>query len=485
MKILISYPPLQGKGSPMLTQNRQFQWYHVGSYIYPVVSAYTATLLQKEGYDVIWNDCIAQQWSFERFEDFFRRESPDMIVMESKTPVIKLHWQITDRLKKIDPDCKVVLLGDHVTAFPEETMDRCNVDYVVAGGNYDISILKLLQHLDDGNRPLPPGLWYRENGQVRNTGSFDLEFDLNELPWIDRKLTMAHLYGEKWKRRVPFFYTMTGRDCHWHKCIFCSWTTLYPEYHSRAPENLLDELEYLVADLGAREIFDDTGTFPVGDWLEEFCNGMIRRGLHRKILFSCNMRFDFLEPGITALMKKAGFRKLKSGLESANQATLDRIKKGIQVSDIVEGCKAATKAGLDIHLTAMVGYPWETRLEAQNTINLAKKLMSDGDAEMLQATVVVPYPGTPLYRLAVANDWFRFDPAEYERYDMTEPVLKTPEMTAEEVVQMCQGVYRSFLSPRFVARQLLKIRSIEDFDYVLRGVKAVTGHLLDFMKIRK
>ncbi len=29
--------------------------------------------------------------------------------------------------------------------------------------------------------------------------------------------------------------------------------------------------------------FDDTGTLPVGAWLHEFCEGLIARGLHKKV----------------------------------------------------------------------------------------------------------------------------------------------------------------------------------------------------------
>ena len=84
MKVMIAYPALHGKGSPMLTQNRQFQWYHEPSYIYPVVSASAATLLQARGHQVIWYDGIAQK---KTPDDFFRvvgEERPDLVVMESK-----------------------------------------------------------------------------------------------------------------------------------------------------------------------------------------------------------------------------------------------------------------------------------------------------------------------------------------------------------------------------------------------------------------
>jgi len=275
---------------------------------------------------------------------------------------------------------------------------------------------------------------------------------------------------------------MSGRDCPWHRCTFCAWTTLYPSFAVRPVEHVLDEIGFLISEHGAREIFDDTGTFPGGAWLERFCHGMIERGYHKKVLFSCNMRFDYLRnPDVPRLMKRAGFRKVKAGLESANQETLDRIDKGITVDEIVTGCRNAADAGLDVHLTVIVGYPWETRADATNTLNLARSLMKDGSAEMLQATVLVPYPGTPLFELGVKEDLFRIREDEYERFDMSEPVFTTPDMEPEEVMEMAGGIYKLFLSPRVILRNLVKIRSFQDISYILRGARAVIGHLRDFL----
>jgi radical SAM superfamily enzyme YgiQ (UPF0313 family) len=374
MKIIISYPPLAGKGSPMLTQNRQFQWYHVPSYIYPLVPAWAATLLQKDGFEVLWNDAIAERWSYEQFVSFFEKEKPDLIVFETKTPVIRQHWRIIDQLKEINPGCRFVLMGDHVTALPEESMQSCGVDYVLTGGDYDFSLLAIARYLRDSG-PLPAGIWYRQGGAIKNTGPFQLDHDLNKLPFIDRDLTRAYLYGEKWKKRQPFLYTMAGRDCPWHKCTFCAWTTTYPTFRVRSVDNMLDEIGQLIECHGAREVFDDTGTFPVGGWLSRFCQGMIERGYNKEVLFSCNMRFGYLKPEHVELMKRAGFRKLKMGLESARQATLDRLCKGITVQQIWDDCRMISQAGLDIHLTIMVGYPWETRADATRTLEMARELL--------------------------------------------------------------------------------------------------------------
>jgi len=484
MKIMISYPPFRDKGSPMLTQNRQFQWYHVGSYIYPVIPASAATLLKKNGFEVIWNDAIAEEWDFDGYLEHFIYEKPDVVVFETKTPVIKKHWKLIKDLKEINQQCKFILMGDHPTALPYESMKKSLVDYVVVGGHYDAVLLSIAESLRDGG-PLPKGIWYRDNRSIKHTGNNDLYIDLDKLPFIDRKLTKAHLYGEKWKKRTPFFYTMAGRDCPWHKCTFCSWTTIYPQFRVRSVENLLDEIGFLIENHNAREIFDDTGTFPGGNWLKRFCQGMMERGYHRKILFSCNMRFDYMkDPKVPEMMRMAGFRKVKAGLESANQSTLDKINKGITVEDIIAGCKNAARAGIDVHLTVMVGYPWETKEDAKRTIDLAGNLMSQGYAEMLQATVVIPYPGTPLNKYASENNLFRFDPHNYDRFDMTEPVFKTPDMSAEEVMRMCEGVYKSFLSPRFIFRHLKNIRTWEDLRYIAKGAIAVIGHLKDFSNIR-
>lgn len=478
---MIAYPPLKGKGSPMLTQNRQFQWYTEASFIYPVVPASAATLLKEMRYDVYWTDYITEQKSYKDFLRTVLQISPHLIAMETKTPVVKQHWKIVDEIKQLLPQTRTVLMGDHVTALPAESMLHSKVDYVITGGDYDFLLLNLSEVLSGKVNQLEPGIWYRDGGDIRNTGPFVLDADLDKLPFIDRNLTKADLYGEKWRKEKPFFYTMVGRDCPWNKCTFCAWTTIFPKFRTQSVERFLDEIGFLIKEHGAREIFDDSGTFPGGAWLRKFCQGMIDRGYNKKILFSCNMRFDYLQNiEIPMLMKKAGFRKIKAGMESANQSTLDRINKGITVDDIVPGCKNASKAGIDVHLTVMVGYPWETREEVQKTLDLAKWLMKKGYAEMLQATVVVPYPGTPMYDYVKEHGLLSCKPEDYDKFDMRCSVIQIPAMASEEIIAMCNSIYKSFLTPKYIVRHV--IRNIGDIDYVLRGAKAVIGHLRDFTK---
>ena len=100
----------------------------------------------------------------------------------------------------------------------------------------------------------------------------------------------------------------------------------------------------------------------------------------------------------------------------------------------------------------------------------------------MQGTIVIPYPGTQLYAQARENDWLRFDgPENWHRYDMREPVLRSP-IPKDEIMGLVQSLYTSFLTPRYVTRKLLHATKSRDHFryYVVRGSKYVVGHLLDF-----
>lgn len=893
MRISIAYPPIPtDKGAPLLSQNRQFQYFNAPTYIYPVIPASAATYLQSKGHAVSWNDGIAAQQTFAEFVSDLQQFGPDLIAIESKTPTIKAIWRAINELKGLLPNTIIVLMGDHVTALPEESLENSDVDYVITGGDFDFQLEALARHLDVSD-PMPAGLYYREEAKIKNTGKFATTGNLDELPMIDRELTQWKLYAYRNGnfKYLPGTYTMVGRDCfpagtlvetsegqvpvehlhtrhwarthlgnygrvvsHWARqapssvvlktycnpavrttpehpfftqrgfvkaselttadfiafprhaeeddaktlygvplteedlwfyglyvaegymaksgrnqttltlgrtetdlenellaycqwrgyttsvrqtgtarqvnigggvhladglkslfglgahtkgihpaiialpqpklraflagylagdghltkrkdslrsvtvskrlsydlrnmllrcgviasvtkdglyvnefkgrtikgkwhpyrlaitrqfraiwqpllqmsfnsihaqrqaaasraqakvsarvnslgqatetgympspsarqferdlehrvddnislpsefryqgkvvaylndthifyrvrtlaeagslevynfsvdgdhsyladglavhncwwrrpagkdeegklrqggCTFCSWTTIWPNWRNQSAERLLDELEYLHT-LGVREVFDDTGTLPVGPWLQEFCEGIIKRGLNKKITFGCNMRAGALTREQYQLMGRANFRFILYGLESASQKTLDRINKGTTPKQMTQAAKWASEAGCHPHVTCMVGYPWETFEEAKSTVDFTKWLFQKGYIKTLQATVIIPYPGTELFRQCQANDWLLTN--DWDDYDMREPVMKSP-ISHDQILSLTQGIYRSALTPKFIARELSSIRSWDDVKYYWRAGRQFGGHLFDF-----
>jgi len=482
MKIAVAYPPLPSeKGVPLLSQNRQFQWFSRPTYIFPVVPATAATMLKKAGHDVAWLDGIAEEWSPETFAERLDAFAPDVVALETKTPVVKRHWAWIAAYKAAHPAVRVAIVGDHVTAMPEETMANCPVDYILTGGDWDFLLRNLVASAFDPAK-FEPGVWYREAGDVKSTGRFRLDHDLKTTPWIDRDLCKWKLYARRNGnfRKTPGTYLMSGRDC-WHaKCTFCSWTTLYPTYRTRDPIDVVEEIGDLVTRYGVKEIMDDSGSFPAGEWLRTFCNEMIRRGYQKKLRIDCNMRFGRLTLEDYRLMRRAGFRLVLFGVESANQETLDRFVKALKVEDVARGAEWAHRAGLDVHLTFMFGHAWEGPAEIANTVRLARKMLAKGWASTLQCTMTIPYPGTPLFReLKEADGLTTLD---WDEYDMRRQITKTPKATEDEIKAAVRRVYSGFFQPEALLRRLCSFRTLFDFGFYYRGFRSILGHLLDFRR---
>ena len=482
--ISISYPPLtSSKGIPFLAQNRQFQWTNTGNVILPVIPAYGASALNELGYKVYWDDGIAEKIDYHTWLARLLRRKPNLIAIESKTPTIKRHWQIIKDIRahqgKWHPI--IILMGDHVTALPEESLENSPVDFVITGGDYDFMLLNLVDHLVN-KKPLESGFYFKNKDKIENTGKFALKHhNLDTLPIIDRDLTKWKLYAydnTNYKYH-PGAYMMSGRDCWWGKCTFCSWTTTHPAgtFRNFSVDHTIKEITNLVENYGIREIFDDAGTLPVGPWLNQLCNRLIETGLNKKVVIGCNMRFAALNQEQYTLMGKAGFRFILYGLESSNQKTLDKIDKNTKVGDARATLEMAKKAGLEPHITVMIGYPWETKLDAETTLDEARGLFKDCLADSLQATVIIPYPGTPLFKQCQEEKLLLTD--NWDDYDMRQPIMKTS-MSSSEITALVQSIFKGVLSPKFLFKKISSIRSLDDIKHLSNYAVKYLYKLRDF-----
>ena len=163
-----------------------------------MVPAYAATMARDAGHSVAWLDGIATGMNDGEFLSALAEAAPDLILLETKTPVVHATWDWIATIKRSNPSVKIALCGDHPTALPRESMESSPVDYVLTGGDYDFLLLNLAAHIENPAAALEPGIWHRgENGEVLSTGEFRLDHDLNSLPRIDRDLTQWRLYSER------------------------------------------------------------------------------------------------------------------------------------------------------------------------------------------------------------------------------------------------------------------------------------------------
>jgi hypothetical protein len=89
----------------------------------------------------------------------------------------------------------------------------------------------------------------------------------------------------------------------------------------------------------------------------------------------------------------------------------------------------------------------------------------------------MPYPGTPLFADCMRQGLLRT--LDWDEYDMRAPIMKCP-MTDRRLLEITQGIYTSFLTPKYVLRKLASLRSWDDIKFASRAGLKVLGHLADF-----
>jgi radical SAM superfamily enzyme YgiQ (UPF0313 family) len=286
------------------------------------------------------------------------------------------------------PEAPIILGGVHPTAVAEEILrDAPEVDYVVCGEG-EVTLPVLLLILDRGGEPsLVRGIALRDpQGKPYRTAARPLLDNLDSLPFPNYDSVLAT--GLPFTPRV-----LTARGC-FGMCSFCSQNiTMYrSKYRYRNPIRVVDEVQWLKESLGCNYIvFGDLTFMAMPKAATEICEELIRRDLG--IQFWCQTRADLLTPERAQLLKKAGCVQVALGVESV----LDNGNKGTVLSDATAACKAAKDAGLNVQTYWIIGMPQETFDSALHTIDFMGKMIQYGLTDVTHISVLVPYPGTPLW----------------------------------------------------------------------------------------
>jgi len=459
LKVIFAIPPIpSNKGQAQTSQNRQWQVFRDPTLIYPVLPAtFISMLLTEPKQQVLWVDAIAEEMDEVEFAKVILDMNPDYMVFEANTMVIKRYYEIIDGLKKNLPKIKIILAGEHYTVMPEEVKANCKADHLLHGGRWFYEAFKIIT----GKK------WPKDK----------------PLPKINRDVTRWWLYAEANGnfKYTPATYTMASMDC-WYRpkqpCTFCTWVNYFPETTTRTVDDFYDEV-FDLANMGFREFFDDSGTFPVGKWLKEFCdrmsNEIIDYGgqkipLSKIIKWGCNMRFKALQPEDFKMMADAGCRFILWGFESANQLTLDKLSKGYDVGCVSKNLISSRMAGIWNHLTVMTGYPWESLEDEYRTFKMVRWLLLNDWAASMQSTIFMPYPGTAAFKqckeegLLIDEDW--------NHWDMTKPVVKL-KYDFKEALKLQRKYYNISYHPKFIWNKLSKIRTADDMKFYFRISKKV------------
>lgn len=447
---------------------------------HPDYLSIATAVLESAGHKVKLLDAAALNIDFDGTKEMSRTFKPDLSVIHTTTPSIYNDIKHAEMLQ--DLGSTTVLIGQHASALPMETMQMSEkIDYI-ARGEYDYTLRDIANCKDPSNIF---GITYRNGNEIINHEDRPLIKNLDELPFPAWHQIDVHDYFDA-SKLYPFITMISGRGCP-NNCSFCVLPQVFygKRYRFRSAKKVVDEIEYdlsLFPDLKEIMFEDDTLTADKKR-CEDICHEIIDRGSNRKISWSANARADLDDFGLLKLMKESGCRMLVVGYEFGDQKILDNVRKRLTIEQMKEFAKLARKAGIMVHGCFMIGGPGETK----ETIKMTKKLIRDVKPDILQVLVASPIPGTKFYDWVKENGYLLVNDLEnsLDEEGFQKCIISYPDFTKEDIESYVDRALKEYyLSTSYILiamRNVLRKNGLHE----LKGMMTSAKVLLKYLKREK
>ena len=418
-------------------------------YLPPIGLSYICAALERAGHDVKLLDAQALRLSDDEIREHIRKFNPRLVGLSTMTPAFRSAIK-TARLVKQE-GVEVMMGGCHLSLFPEQTLSFDEVDYGVLGEGEE-TVVELCAALEEG-RPVGSidGTASKQDGEIKVNRPMIVE-DLDKLPIpsyhqlpMDDYSSIIGLH--------PVSTIMGSRGCP-YRCSFCFKGPPDARYRKRRPEDIVDEMELLIKKYKVKEIMFYDDMMPKGH-VAEICEDMLRRDL--RIQWESPQRVNMVTPELLKLMKRAGCRMLRFGVEQGDPYMMTQvINKKIDIELTRNAFRWTHEAGIETFAYFIIGYLGETPETMEKTIKLAIEL----NPRYVMFTKAVPLPGTQLHEEAIKGGFIAAD--YWEKFILGQKTTPISDFVPD-ADKWVERAYRKFyFRPKFIARQLMNIRSMKD-----------------------
>jgi anaerobic magnesium-protoporphyrin IX monomethyl ester cyclase len=497
MKILVCNPP--GR----LPENRyicpfpsrwtsMFKGYPVFIY-YPYELAYLSTLLKRElpNDHVKMIDGAWMRFTAEDYKQYLDLEKPDWVIFEVDTVSYAETLKVARHARNI-LGAEVIMTGQYPTAWPEKVVAD-GFQYACVG-EFEETVLDILKGKDSKSIE---GLYPKSYRKV---------LDLDWLPDPEdedvRRIDYSYSGGHRWTRYREI-EVHPSRGCP-YTCDFCVAGTVYYEninWRFRKTSRIINEIETLRRKYPEMEgcfFNEETHIIRKKDILE-FCEAIVDSG-NNDLRYEAMANHQRLDEEILEAIKKAGYYKLRVGIESIDEDTGQSIGLIKTRSDELEKIlEIAKKLGIEMYGTFLFGASGSTPEGDRKTIEFGKSVISKGLLSSWQASIAVPHPATDFYKKAVKNGWLVTD--DLDRFNgISDTVVSYPNYSREQILETTDTMRQAFeeaqpfettTRPKSVAqektRMLKKDRELSDskldeltplfqmekYDQVVQGAQSI------------
>jgi radical SAM superfamily enzyme YgiQ (UPF0313 family) len=399
----------------------------------PLGLCYVAAACEAAGAQTIILDYIVSQYTPEKLRNALAHFKPDVVGATSVTMNFPEAIRIIQDVKAFDPGIITMMGGPHVSFDVHNSLACCpELDLIVIGEG-EQTLQELLATIRQRHTwKTIPGIAFREGAKAIVTPPRPLIANLDALPLPARHLLPISRY-----QALGFPVSIiTSRGCP-NQCIFCLGRRMVgPKARFRDATQVVDEIEHILSYGFTRiNIADDLFTAS-SKRVEALCAEINARGV--RFDWSAFARVNTVTPQMLKSMRASGCDSISFGIESANPAILERVKKGITLDQARRAVAWSKAAGLRAHASFMVGLPGETPETLEETRRFAEELDIEHGYHFLS-----PFPGTTLreeidtYDLEILTE-------DWHLYDANQAIVRTAHLSAEQMNAFVAAIYAKY-----------------------------------------
>lgn len=380
----------------------------------PLDLIYLASYLTEKNYPMAILESLAHELTTEQLVEKIAAlsasedEGNPLVVVRTSAPTLDWDLNVCREIKAMVPNASLVIYGSVVPKVLPIIQKEDFIDYIIKG-DPDETVEALLNEQVESEIN---GLIFRQNNEWIENPSQPFIRELDKLPFPKWELLPYEKYRlpkSSTNSETAFLPIWSSRGCP-IGCHYCP----YPvgqglPWRYRSAENVVDEIEHLVNDLGIKYILFRDPMFSLNQKrVLKICEEINNRGIHIK--WRCETRIDFLKDETLRAMAAAGCEGINFGVESSDVEIQEGVgRKPISPEQIASHFKLCRELGIKTFGFFIIGLPGDT----VETIFKTMKFATEIKPHWIQFTAATPFIGTKLRDWAIEQGLTEKDDLAY------------------------------------------------------------------------
>lgn len=449
---------------------KQYEMYPSGSLVL------IGTMLHNLGHNIKIIHMLADKVGPIELKNIISTFEPDIAGITINTFQTKSAKVVSKIIKEVNNNILVVVGGPHPSALRLRIFDDFPYVDVVVVGEGEHTFLEIVEGKDLEEIK---GICYDNKMNELRPPAKNLDYiplpNLDLVDFSKNKFIGAEPVGAQ-----PTMYIMASRGCPF-QCIFCNKSVWGNTARFRKPELVIEEIKWLHEKYGVKEIFFQDDTFNLNrKWAEKMFNLIIENNLNKDIIYKTPFRANekLVDKELLQLAKEAGFWLIFYGVESGNQEMLNRMRKGLTITEIKRAFELTHSFGLKTIGSFIIGLPGENERTIEDTYNLWKELRP----YVTGYSPAIPFPDTEFEKIVIKKKHLLV--TNYDEYSPDVFVVRTDDLTKQDLeywhkeissrisiasINMKRYLTSLMLNPRYLQKKIIDgVRSPKS---ILRWVK--------------